>query len=103
MGIVIPFEVVRQGKPETDEEKRIKAKEAIYRGLIEKEAVNQELPFEEMEAIIKAADKKIETRRQQDGRASRDYEHELDRNTKALRYIVEVFNPLIPEGVHIGW
>ena len=103
MGIVIPFEVVRQDKPELEAETRIQEKEAVYRGLIEKEAVRLGKPFEEMEAIIQSADKENEERLRQEGFGSRSYEHELDRNIKALRYFVEEFAPLIPEGVHIGW
>ena len=101
MGIVIPFEVVRQDKPETDVETRIQEKEAIYRDLIEKEAVRMGKPLEEMEAIIKAEDKRQEERRRQRGTGSRNYEHELDRNIKSLRYVVEVFTPLMPEGMQL--
>ena len=102
MGIVIPFEVVRQDKPETDVETRIQEKEAIYRGLIAKEAVREGLSFEEMETKTRADDKELEKRREKRGTASRHYEHELDRNIKSLRYIVEVFTPLMPEGAKLG-
>ena len=51
MGIVIPFEVVRQDKPETDAETRIAEKEAIYRELIAKEAVKYGVSFEEAETF----------------------------------------------------
>jgi len=47
MGIVIPFEVVRQDNPETEAETRIAEKEAIYRGLIEQEAMKYGVSFEE--------------------------------------------------------
>ena len=52
MGIVIPFEVVRQDKPEIEAETRIQEKEAVYRGFIEKEPVRLGKPIEELEAII---------------------------------------------------
>ncbi len=102
MGIVIPFEVVRQDKPETEAELRIEQKEAIYRGLIKKEAVREGLSFEEMDAKTRADDKELKEWRQQRGAASRNYEHELDRNIKSLSYIVEVYAPLLPEGVKLA-
>ena len=101
MGIVIPFEVVRQDKPDTDAETRIQEKEAIYRGLIEQRALREGKPFEEMEAKYRAMDKRQEERRRQRGTGSRNYEHELDRNIKSLRYVVEVFTPLMPEGMQL--
>ena len=48
MGIVIPFEVVRRDKAETEEETRIAQKESIYRGLIEQEAMKYGVSFEEV-------------------------------------------------------
>ena len=101
MAVIQFAEVVQGTKTDLDAEKRIQEKEAIYRGLIEKEAVRLGKPFEEMEAIIIAEDNENEERRRKDGRASRNYEHELDRNIKAMRYFVEKFAPLIPEGVRI--
>lgn len=103
MGIAIPFEIVRQDKPETDVETRIHEKEAIYRGLIEKEAVRLGKPFEEMYDIITAAQTDNEERLKQEGIVFNGYEATLDRRNKFLRYFVEKFAPLIPEGVHIGW
>ncbi len=59
MGIVIPFEAVRQDRPETEEEKRIKEKEAIYRGLIEQEAWKYGVTFEEEFALFEQEEQEL--------------------------------------------
>ena len=95
---IFTFEEVAQGAD--TEAERIRAKEAIYRGLIAKEAARCGVPFEKMEAKTRAEDKNIEEWRRERGARSRNYEHELDRNIKSLRYIVEVFTPNLPDGMN---
>ena len=102
MGIVIPFEVVRQDKPDNEAELRIQEKEAIYRRLIEKEAVREGLSFEEMEAKTRADDEEIEEGLRRDGLGYTSYENKLDREIASLRYVVEVFAPLLPEGAKLS-
>ena len=105
-GLVISFDEVRRRneiKTDTEAEKRISEKEATYQGLIAREAKRLGKPFDEMKAIIVAADKENEERLQQEGLGYKSYENKLDRQIRSLRYFVEEFAPLIPQGVQIGW
>lgn len=61
MTIIIPFEeVVRKTKVYRGEEKRVKEKEAIYRGLIGREARRLGIAFEEMKKVTDARAKRVE-------------------------------------------
>ena len=98
MGIVIPFEVVRQDKPDTDAETRIQEKEAIYRGLFAKEAVREGRSFEEMYEIIVTEDRENNEKQEQDGIVFSGDEEKLDLHIKALQLWVNTFAPHIKDG-----
>jgi len=83
MGIVIPFEVVRQDKPDTEAELRIQEKEAIYRELIEKEARKYGISFLEAEAYENEKYRILDTEEEADGEATL-YEIRAKKNGTSL-------------------